>query len=173
MARPIVQIYEIQTPDEARSMLDLGVDHIGSVITSSDRRHDPVIRDTVSTVSSRGGISSLIPLYTDPDAVLDTIDYYRPHIVHFCDRLEGRDGGSVAAALALQATVKRHFPDIRIMRSIPIGQKGVADGRDVLDLADRLEPLSDFFPDRYGDWGSSGAQRRRSDRSTVLWGSPG
>lgn len=145
MARPIVQIYEIQTPDEARCMLELGVDHIGSVITSRDRRHDPVIRDTVSTVSRRGGISSLIPLYTDPDAVLDTIDYYRPHIVHFCDRLEGSDGDSVAAALALQAMVKRHFPDIRIMRSIPIGQKGVADGRAVLDLADRLEPLSDFF----------------------------
>ena len=145
MARPIVQIYEIQTPDEARSMLDLGVDHIGSVITSLDRRHDPVIRETVSTVSNMGGISSLIPLYTDPDAVLDTIDYYRPHIVHFCDRLEGKTGDSVAAALALQAIVKHHFPGIRIMRSIPIGQKGLADGRVVLDLADRLEPLSDFF----------------------------
>jgi phosphoribosylanthranilate isomerase len=145
MARPIVQIYEIQTPEEARSMLDLGVDHIGSVVTSRERRHDPVIRETVSTVSGMGGISSLIPLYTDPDAVLDTIDYYRPHIVHFCDRLEGSDGDSVAAALALQAMVKHHFPDIRIMRSIPIGQKGVADGRVVLDMAERLEPLSDFF----------------------------
>ena len=109
MARPIVQIYEIQTPEEARSMLDLGVDHIGSVVTSRERRHDPVIRETVSTVSGMGGISSLIPLYTDPDAVLDTIDYYRPHIVHFCDRLEDSDGDSVAAALALQAMVKHHF----------------------------------------------------------------
>lgn len=145
MARPVVQIYEIQTPDEARAMLDLGVDHIGSVITSRDWRHDPVIRETVATVSDMGGISSLIPLYTDPDAVLDTLDYYRPDIVHFCDRLEGSEGDSVAAALALQAMVRRHFPDTRIMRSIPIGQKGKADCRVVVALADRLEPLSDFF----------------------------
>ena len=31
----IVQIYEIQTPDEARIMIELGVDHIGSVIASA------------------------------------------------------------------------------------------------------------------------------------------
>ena len=145
MEKPIVQIYEVQTPEEARCLIDMGVEHIGSVITSRRRRHDPLIRETVSTVRRMGAVSSLIPLYTDNDAVLDTLDYYRPHIVHFCDRLDGNGNRCVDAALELQSTVKERFPDIRIMRSIPIGQPKKADGRSVLALARQLEPFSDLF----------------------------
>jgi phosphoribosylanthranilate isomerase len=145
MPGTIVQIYEIQTPGEARAMIGLGVDHIGSVITSCKDRHDPVIRETVAVVREMGAVSSLIPLYSDPEAVFDTLDYYRPHIVHFCDRLDDRGGSSVHAALQLQAAVKRQFPDIHIMRSIPIGQTALADRDAVLALAARLEPLSDYF----------------------------
>jgi phosphoribosylanthranilate isomerase len=141
----VIQIYEIQTPDEARAVIGLGVDHIGSVIASCNDRHDPVVRETVSVVRKMGAVSSLIPLYSDPEAVFDTLDYYRPHIVHFCDRLDGGSGRSVDAALALQASVRRRFPDIHIMRSIPIGQTGAADRDAVLALAARLEPLSDYF----------------------------
>jgi phosphoribosylanthranilate isomerase len=145
MPGTIVQVYEIQTPDEAVAMIGLGVDHIGSVITSQRDRRDPVIRETVSVVGKTGAVSSLIPLYTDPDAIFDTLDYYRPHIVHFCDRLDASGGPSVDAALELQAAVRHRFPDIRIMRSIPIGRKGGAIGESVLALAARLEPLSDYF----------------------------
>jgi len=145
MTQPIVQIYEIQTPEEARVMVSLGVDHIGSVVTSNEARHDPVLRETVATVRNLGSVSSLIPLYRDPDAVIETLDAYRPHIVHFCDHLEPGLEGGIEAALALQAAVRRRFPDIQIMRSIPIGRPAMADGRMVLALAERLEPLSDFF----------------------------
>jgi phosphoribosylanthranilate isomerase len=145
MPGSIVQIYEIQTPDEARAMIGLGVDHIGSVITSCDDRHDPAVRETVAVVRKMGAVSSLIPLYSDPEAVFDTLDYYRPHIVHFCDRLNDPGGSSVQAALHLQAAVKRRFPDIHIMRSIPIGQTAETNRDAVMALADRLEPLSDYF----------------------------
>lgn len=146
MPGPIVQIYEIQTPDEARSMIDLGVDHIGSVVTSIDLRHDPIIRETVSVVRKLGAVSSLIPLYTDQEAVFETLDYYQPHIVHFCDSLDGSNGSSVEAALGLQAAVRHQFPHVRIMRSIPIPQTAAyADPDSVLALAARMEPLSDYF----------------------------
>jgi phosphoribosylanthranilate isomerase len=145
MARHIVQVYEIQTPDEARLMIEMGVDHVGSVITSRDTRHDPVIRETVSVVRRLGVVSSLIPLYADAEAVFDTIDYYQPHIIHFCDRLENSGAQAVEAAITLQTAVKRRFPDVRIMRSIPIGQFAEADGNTILSLAARLEPVSDFF----------------------------
>jgi phosphoribosylanthranilate isomerase len=157
MPSPIVQIYEIQTPDEARAMIDLGVDHIGSVVTSRDSRHDPILRETVSVVREMGSVSSLIPLYTDPDAVLDTLDHLRPHIVHFCDKLDGSGGISVDAALQLQSAVKRRFPAMHIMRSIPIAQAGWADAEAVLALAARLEPLSDYFLTDTVVMGDSGA----------------
>lgn len=145
MARHIVQVYEIQTPDEARLMIEMGVDHVGSVITARNTRHDPVIRETVSIVRRLGVVSSLIPLYADAEAVFDTIDYYNPHIIHFCDRLENSDPHAVEAAITLQTAVKSRFPDVRIMRSIPIGRRVEADCKNILSLAARLEPLSDFF----------------------------
>jgi phosphoribosylanthranilate isomerase len=145
MARHIVQVYEIQTPDEARLMIEMGVDHVGSVVTSRNTRHDPVIRETVSVVRRLGVVSSLIPLYADPEAVFDTIDYYQPHIIHFCDRLENSDAQAVEAAITLQTAVKSRFPEVMIMRSIPIGQFPEADCNTILSLAARLEPVSDFF----------------------------
>jgi len=145
MTRPVVQIYEIQTPEEARAMIALGVDHIGSVVTSHEARHDPILRETVATVRSMGAVSSLIPLYRDPESVIETLDAYRPHIVHFCDHLELGRERSIDDALALQAAVRRRFPDIRIMRSIPIGRPGLADEKAPLALAERLEPMSDLF----------------------------
>ncbi len=145
MPETIVQIYEIQTPEEARAMIGLGVNHIGSVITSQKDRHDAVIRETVSAVRKMGAVSSLIPLYANPDAVFDTLDYYRPNIVHFCDTLDENTGCSIEAAIQLQEAVRHRFPNIRIMRSIPIGQNGKAGNEAVLALAARLEPSSDYF----------------------------
>jgi phosphoribosylanthranilate isomerase len=146
MPGTIVQIYEIQTPDEAEAMIQAGVDHVGSVITSCDDRYDPVVRETVARVRRRGAASTLIPLFSDPEAVIDTLAYYRPHIVHFCDRLDNADGGdSIEAAIRLQTAVKRRVADIRIMRSIPIGRNAQATAAVVLALAARLEPLSDYF----------------------------
>ena len=145
MTHTVIQIYEIQTPAEAQTMVGLGVDHIGSVITAPDRRHDRSVHATISTVRRLGAISSLIPLYADISTVLDTLDYQRPDMVHFCDQLNGRDTAAVDAALDLQAAVRHHYPEIRIMRSIPIGRPGAADSHAVLWLAERLEPASDFF----------------------------
>ncbi len=145
MSEPIVQIYEIQNPQEARTMIEMGVDYVGSVVTSQAERHDPVLRETVDLVRTLGAVSSLIPLYTDAEAVIDTVAYYRPHIIHFCDHLEDADDLAVDAAISLQETVKTRFPEVRITRSIPIGQRADAQCRAILQLAARLEPVSDYF----------------------------
>ncbi|PIE67080.1 MAG: hypothetical protein CSA23_05910 [Deltaproteobacteria bacterium] len=145
MTKPIVQIYEVQTTDEARAMIELGVDHIGSVITEKERRHDTALRDTVDLVRKMGAVSSLIPLYAEIDAVLDTLEFYRPHIVHFCDAIDGADSPAVDAAISLQKTVKKAFPDIDIMRAIPIGQSAAQGAAGILKMAARLEAVSDYF----------------------------
>jgi phosphoribosylanthranilate isomerase len=144
MTATIIQIYEIQTPQEARAVIALGVDHIGSVVTSQRDRHDPVIRATVELVRELGAVSSLIPLYTQPEAVFDTLDYYRPDIIHFCDALAG-GGVSLDAALELQAAVRSRFAGVRIMRAIPIPRRATTDLESILSLAACLEPLTDLF----------------------------
>ncbi len=145
MTKTIIQIYEIQSPGEARLLMEMGVDCVGSVITSCEERHDPVVRETVSMVRRKGGVSSLIPLFSDQDAVFNMIDYYQPHIVHFCDTFAEKKGDPIADALSLQAAVKKEFPKLKIMRSIPIPQPFAPDAEAILEMAARLEPVTDFF----------------------------
>jgi phosphoribosylanthranilate isomerase len=141
----IVQIYEIQTPAEAEAMIALGVDHLGSVLLSRAQWQDPVIRQTVATIQAAGRKSSLIPLFGDVETIAKAIDYYRPDIIHYCEAFAGSDNGEISAALERQRTVRRRFPQVRIMRSIPIARQGRGGLVPSLRLAARFEPVSDWF----------------------------
>jgi len=138
----IVQIYEVQTPSEAEKLMALGVDYIGSVVVSAESWKVQSIQDTIKVIDSGGAHSSLIPLFSERDAVLRTVDYYAPDIVHFCEDLTL---GACEDLLELQEGVKEKFPEIKIMRSIPIGQPGMSDLVPTLELARIFEPVSDYF----------------------------
>ena len=143
----IVQIYEIQTPDEAESLVELGVDHIGSVILSESSWKDPILRETVQFTRSAGARSSLIPLFSNQDSILQTVDYYQPDIIHFCETLSNHAGtlDSCKKLRDIQTHVKTEFPEIRIMRSIPIAPTGSVHMVPTLDLAAIFEPVTDIF----------------------------
>ncbi len=143
----IIQIYEIQTPAEALSMIEVGVDHIGSVIVSETQWKNPTVKETLNAVRSAAAKSSLIPLFNRPDSVLRTLDYYQPDMVHFCEALtDHQDVGSYCRQLIdLQQEVKKRFPQIKIMRSIPIAQSGMDSTIPTLELSKKFEPYSDFF----------------------------
>ncbi|MFZ1954347.1 MAG: hypothetical protein WAU34_02565 [Desulfobacterales bacterium] len=142
-----VQLYEIQTPAEAEALIALGVDHIGSVILSASRWKDAAIRETVRLTRSAGARSSLIPLFNTPATVMEMLDYYRPDIVHFCESVSDSNGmlEICRKLLTLQAQVKKNFPEIAIMRSIPISPPGFARQVPTLELAALFEPASDYF----------------------------
>jgi phosphoribosylanthranilate isomerase len=144
----VVQIYEVQTPSEAEKLIDLGVDHIGSVITSRESWKSSVIWDTVNTIHGAGKKSSLIPLFDDLDTILFMLDYYGPDIVHFCEAVTTyqKDRDEICGRLlSLQKNIKNRFPEINIMRSIPIPRPGMTEVLNTLDLARVFEPVSDYF----------------------------
>jgi len=143
----LVQLYEIQTPIEAEALLELGVDHIGSVILSAARWKDEAIRDTVRLTRAAGARSSLIPLFSTPAAVMGMLDFYRPDIVHFCDALSDADGPleKCRELITLQRQVRENFPETAIMRSIPIAPPGQARRVPTLELAALFQPVSDYF----------------------------
>ena len=58
MKKMIVQIYEVQTPSEAEKLMELGVDHIGSVIVSQEAWKLQLIRDTINMINGSGVRSS-------------------------------------------------------------------------------------------------------------------
>jgi phosphoribosylanthranilate isomerase len=143
----IVQIYEIQTPHEAEKCIELGVDHIGSVILSQNNWRVQSLKDVMNLSDGTGAKNSLIPLFRQSDTLYRAVDYYRPHYVHFCDSLTDDDGREIDldGFIRSQAGLKDRFPEIDIIRSIPIPKKGSSPLFPTLNIARALEPVSDLF----------------------------
>lgn len=143
----IVQIYEIQTPSEAEQMVALGVDHIGSVLLAPDAMQIAALKETVNVVRSLGCKSSMIPLFTDAERIAEMIDYCRPDIVHFCDTLPppATDAAALMQIVQRQRAIRKRFPRLEIMRSIPIGCAGYGTRVASLEMASVFEPFSDWF----------------------------
>lgn len=147
MDRVLVQIYEIQSPAEAETMVALGVDHVGSVILSEDGWKDPTLRETVRLVAASQAKSSLIPLFSTPQTILQALDYYRPDIIHLCDALGNAhtDESALARMIDLHELIKRRFPGVALMRSIPIAPPGLGDAVPTLELGLKFAPFSDWL----------------------------
>jgi phosphoribosylanthranilate isomerase len=147
MARIIIQIYEVQKPSEAEKLMALGVDNIGSVIVSKASWKVPSIKDTIRLIQGKGGKSSLIPLFDDLATISFMLDYYNPDIVHFCEfiTLETNPNESGKKHVLIQKSIKKRFPEIKIMRSIPIYQSKNSNQGESLELGRLFEPTSDYF----------------------------
>jgi len=155
MKKTLIQIYEVQIPEEAQMLADLGVDHIGSVLTDSSRVKNAVIRKTIRTAQEAGAKSCLIPIFKDQELLFQAMDYYQPDIVHFCDALSPFSQHQAALTrqcdklIALQTTIKERFSHLAVMRSLSIPKPGVDDTeniqRNILRFAERFAPVSDFF----------------------------
>ncbi len=143
----LIQIYEIQTIDEARLMIDLGVDHVGSVLIAARQWKNPTLKSAIREIKLSGRKSSLITLFSQVESVAEAVAYYQPDIVHFCDALPAETvaDDELKEILERQKSIRRRFPELQIMRSIPIGEYGRADKVPSLELAARFEPISDWF----------------------------
>ena len=147
MKNIIIQIYEVQTASEAEKLIELGVDHIGSVIVSAKEWRLPVIRETINFIGSTGSKSSLIMLFSELDNIFRALDYYRPDILHFCEDISSLHSiyGSCEDLILLQQSIKEKFPEIKLMRSIPITESGIKDQVTSIEFARMFEPVSDYF----------------------------
>lgn len=147
MEKIIVQIYEIQTAAEAEKLMALGVDHIGSVIVAAKEWKLQSLKDTVQVIKAGNARCSLIPLFSDKKTVQRVIDYYQPDIVHFCETLplQTTSFDKCNNLLELQTSIKEKFPEVQVMRSIPIAPTNQSEGVPTLELAHLFEPVSDLF----------------------------
>jgi phosphoribosylanthranilate isomerase len=143
----IIQIYEIQTPHEAETLIEYGIHHIGSVLTPEVALNQPILKETIEVVKSSESKSSLIPLFSNADSIFHALDFYKPDIVHFCENLNKYMYQSAAfnSLVDLQEKVKERFPDIQIMRSIPIPRPGITEFVSSIEFAKTFEHVSDFF----------------------------
>ncbi len=143
----IIQIYEIQDPREAEKCIELGVDHIGSVILSLEAWKQPQIKETIGIAHSAGKKSSLICLFQDLHTISSAIEYYQPDFIHFCESVVDNFGRPIDLDpfLRLQESIKHRFPEIQIMRSIPIAPPGRNPSPPSLAIAKEFIPVTDIF----------------------------
>lgn len=147
MEKIVTQIYEVQTPIEAEQLIAIGVDHIGSVVVSSDEWKCQHLKETIGCIRDSAAKSSLIPLFSDLDIICRILDYYQPDMAHFCEDLvlQRRRHGNLNHLVLIQKTVKKKFPPIAIMRSIPIASPGAPQSVPTRELAKLFEPFSDYL----------------------------
>jgi phosphoribosylanthranilate isomerase len=143
----IIQIYEIQTPQEAEKCIELGVNHLGSVLLSQDTWRIPELREVIRLSEGTDIKNSIIPLFLDRNTLFRCLDYYRPHYVHFCQSLTDTEGREkdLEESIDYQQNLREKFPEIGNIRSIPLPQKGAAPGFPSLNIAHKLEHVSDIL----------------------------
>jgi phosphoribosylanthranilate isomerase len=143
----IVQIYEIQDPQQAEKCIEAGVDRIGSVILSERNWRLPDLRDTVRVSDGTGVQNSIIPLFQDVDKISSVLDYYMPDFIHLCESLtnDRADPKDLEIYIQAQRKIKERFPEIGITRSIPIPGEGVKVELPTIEIARNFEPVTDQF----------------------------
>jgi phosphoribosylanthranilate isomerase len=89
----------------------------------------------------------LIPLFQDFNGICRVLDHYRPHYVHFCETLTQFDccQTDLEPFVRFQFDLKEKFPEIGIMRSLPIPQPKVSSPFSTLAMARLLQPVTDVF----------------------------
>ena len=141
----ITQIYEVNSSSEASQLVEIGVEHIGSVITPEMRWDDSGVKGAVDAVKAGGKKSSLIQFFDDFETVAKIVDYHKPDILHFCEALHGFGDSKLESLLLLQRKIKKRYPSLYLMRSIPVAQSGRGEYVDTLRYAKMFAPDSDYF----------------------------
>jgi phosphoribosylanthranilate isomerase len=111
----LVQIYEVQTPEEAVALVRLGVDHIGVLVGDGVFPRELSIAQTnqIFAAVPAGKKRVALSLSADPEAVARVARETRPDIIQIQAAIED-------FSVAMTRALKTRFPEIPIIRAIPI-----------------------------------------------------
>jgi phosphoribosylanthranilate isomerase len=130
----LVQIYEVQTPEEALALAGLGVDHIGVLVG------DGAFPRELSTARTRAIFAAVPPgtkrvalsLSANPEDVARVARETQPDIIQVQAAIDD-------FSVAMTGALKTQFPEILIMRAIP-----VIDGASI-EIAASYRGVADFL----------------------------
>jgi len=129
-----VQIYGTWTLEDALALVEMGVDHLGLEIGGNlDSKVDeiiPAVRGKTTIV--------LLPLFTDLQRIAETVEQYRPDILHLCSSKENVDPEVIKA-------LRERIRPTQIMQAIPVAPPAISDRFDSLAMAKAFDPYVDFL----------------------------
>jgi phosphoribosylanthranilate isomerase len=130
----LTQIYEISSPDEARAISEIGIDHIGVLVGDGEfPREQPLAgaQEIAAAIVAPAKFSALF-LTARTASIIEWARALKPAIVHV---------GAAAELLgpAEVAMIKAALPGRLIMRSVAVsGEESVHTARSYQDIADYL-----------------------------------
>ena len=130
----IVQIYETQNSDEARNLVDAGVDHVGVLVGKGEYPREfsaEQARDILQGVK-RPAKKIVLSLSGNLQDIIEIVDKTNPDILHL---------GTVPESLFPEdlQKLRRQFPQLKMMRSIPVR------GRESVNLAKQYDGVADYL----------------------------
>jgi phosphoribosylanthranilate isomerase len=132
--RILTQIYEVGTPDEARAISAMGVDHVGVLVGDGEFPREQSLsqaRDIAAALMSGAKLSTLF-LTARTDFIIAWAGQLKPAILHLgaAPELLGPDQVSI---------IKQALPECLIMRSVPVVNE------DSLRIAQAYEQIADYL----------------------------
>jgi phosphoribosylanthranilate isomerase len=130
----LTQIYEISTPEEARAVSEIGIDHVGVLVGDGEfPREQPLARSAeIAAAISAQSKSSALFLAARVEFIVEWARSLKPALVHLGAAPE-------LLAPAQVAAIKAALPGTLIMRSVPVyGEESVRIAQDYAGTADYL-----------------------------------
>lgn len=131
----VVQIYEIQNFEEAKNLVEVGVDYVG-VLVGVDGEHPGVLSPDQATEVLRGvtgqGKRVVLPFSKNLKDIVIIVNKTNPDILHLAVE------PGVFSPTDVK-TLKKQFPNIKVMRTIP-----VVDERSI-ELAKQYDGIADYL----------------------------
>lgn len=130
----LTQVYEAATPEDARSLSEIGVHHVGVLVGPGDYPRELSLDAAAEVGAAIGPASKFTALFlsSDVDLIADWVGKLRPAVLHLgahADKLSPQD----------VAELKRRLPGVAMMRSIPMtGEESIA-------IAQGYDKIADFL----------------------------
>tara|TARA_Y100000768_G_C23941057_1_gene665147 strand:+ start:418 stop:1092 length:675 start_codon:yes stop_codon:yes gene_type:complete len=133
----IVQIYTLQSVEEAIEVISLGVDNIG-ITPASIGLPGEISYETAKDICKKveGGTKVALSVSSNIDEIIEMVMFVCPDVLHLC----GEPGElNVNAVRSLKERLQKFNKGLPIMQAISV------DDMSALDFAKEYEEISDFF----------------------------
>jgi phosphoribosylanthranilate isomerase len=130
----LVQIYEVQTPEEARVLASLGVDHIGMLVGDGafPRELSTGQANAIFAAVPAGKKRVALSLSADPEEVARVARETRPDIIQL-------QAAIADFSVEMTRAFRSRFPEIPIMRAIPVIDEAS------IEIARSYQGVADFL----------------------------
>ncbi len=130
----IVQIYEVQNSAEANNLMLVGVDHIGVLVGNGEypREFSPEQANEILRGITAPTKKVVLSLSKNLENITEIVNKTNPDILHLGTAPESLSPADVQS-------LKKQFPVLKIMRSIPVKDEGS------VELAKQYDGVADYL----------------------------